>query len=612
MARARILAVDDQRYFRELIEGLLVEQGFEVQTAASGEEALHLLERDDFDVVIADLVMPGIDGAELCRRIRRDHPEQAIVIVTGVVDVQTAVDAMKLGATDYLLKPFDRETLTGALDAILHQQRLRDEHAQLMAENLEYMGVMSLYERAAALFGAVGVSALAERLIEALCIETRAEGALVWLAESLDDDGPLGLAGARGLVKPELAADPLSLSDLSGAVATELSEGHACIATDGEIGPVFWVPLSQQGRLLGVARLSDKLEGAHFDDADRARVQKLTSFASTAVSNALRFRALERRSLRDPLTRAYTHAYFQDVVLNETRKASRFGRAFSLLRFRIDDFASLRSELGANDLGHWLERRLERTTGALRATDLVATAGDDGFSVLLPETDSIDAVMLQQRVREALREIPDAAPQRMVAIATATYPADGTRLESLEDALERRLEADRRSLARRLEPAGLEATFDALIARGHREPQAHRDQLVRFVVDDVVAHPTERALLFVAPGGDSTLANDLGGRLHGLGETPPDGCAARVVLFHEEPRSSVPRARSGPVRWQRPHSFGKDKLVLVYYGDGPAYALVCAPPQRDGTVPFFHTDDRTLVERLALQLQTESGMAVAE
>ncbi len=108
MSKARILAVDDQRYFRELIEGLLDDEGYSVQTCGSAEEALHVLEREDFDVVVTDLVMPGIDGAELVRRIKERRPDQDVVMVTGVVDVKTAVDTMKLGATDYILKPFDR------------------------------------------------------------------------------------------------------------------------------------------------------------------------------------------------------------------------------------------------------------------------------------------------------------------------------------------------------------------------------------------------------------------------------------------------------------------------------------------------------------------------
>ena len=109
MAKARILAVDDQRYFRELIAGMLAEEGFEAQTASSGEEALHVLENSDFDIVLTDLVMPGMDGNELVHRVKQRDSEQDIVVVTGVVDVKTAVDAMKLGASEYLLKPFDQD-----------------------------------------------------------------------------------------------------------------------------------------------------------------------------------------------------------------------------------------------------------------------------------------------------------------------------------------------------------------------------------------------------------------------------------------------------------------------------------------------------------------------
>ena len=118
MSRARILAVDDQRYFRELTEGLLGDAGYDVQTASSGEEALHILEHTDFDIILTDLVMPGIDGSELIRRVKERRPNQDIVMVTGVVDVKIAVEAMKQGAVDYILKPFDRAALVDSIEKI--------------------------------------------------------------------------------------------------------------------------------------------------------------------------------------------------------------------------------------------------------------------------------------------------------------------------------------------------------------------------------------------------------------------------------------------------------------------------------------------------------------
>ena len=164
MSKARILAVDDQRYFRDLIEGLLEDAGYEVQTASSGEDALHVLELEDFDIILTDLVMPGIDGSELIGKIKERRPHQDVVMVTGVVDVKIAVDAMKQGAVDYILKPFDRDALIDSIEKILKQRRLHDEHARLVAENLEFMGVLSLFERAAGFFSTLAVEPLAERI----------------------------------------------------------------------------------------------------------------------------------------------------------------------------------------------------------------------------------------------------------------------------------------------------------------------------------------------------------------------------------------------------------------------------------------------------------------
>ena len=128
MPKGRILAVDDQRYFRELLEGLLSEEGYDVVTASSGEEALRILDQSRFDVVMTDLVMPGMDGNDLVHRVKERDSEQEVVVVTGVVDVKTAVDAMKLGAAEYLIKPFDaKELLTRIRNLIELRQKLREK-----------------------------------------------------------------------------------------------------------------------------------------------------------------------------------------------------------------------------------------------------------------------------------------------------------------------------------------------------------------------------------------------------------------------------------------------------------------------------------------------------
>ena len=213
--KARILAVDDQRYFRELIEEFLTAEGFETQTASSGEEALHLLERASFDIVLTDLVMPGMDGSELVHRVKSRNPDQDIVVVTGVVDVKTAVDAMKLGATDYLLKPFDRQALGLCLEGILQKRRLQSEHARLLAENIEFMGERRLFERALGLFACVAVQPLAERIVEGLCLETQAQGGVLWV---LSGEGDFELAAARGIVRVDAEPEKLDPAQLPAAL----------------------------------------------------------------------------------------------------------------------------------------------------------------------------------------------------------------------------------------------------------------------------------------------------------------------------------------------------------------------------------------------------------
>ena len=221
MGKARILAVDDQRYFRELVSGLLAELGYETQTASSGEDALQALEQQStFDIVITDLVMPGIDGCELVRRIKALRPEQDVVVATGVVDVRSAVEAMRVGAADYLLKPFDAETLRTSLDAILQARRLRSEHARLLEENLQYLGERSLFERAIGLFSAQELGAICERLVEGLCLETQAQGGILWVAGEGGARGQLAFACARGLVRLDAEPESLSEADLPRSTPT--------------------------------------------------------------------------------------------------------------------------------------------------------------------------------------------------------------------------------------------------------------------------------------------------------------------------------------------------------------------------------------------------------
>ena len=111
MSRGKILVVDDDKSFRRVMQLQLEEAGYEVITAAEAKEALALTEEQMPALVITDLKMPGVSGMELLRSLRSEHPETTVVMITAFGTVQTAVEAMKAGAYDYMMKPVDFDEL---------------------------------------------------------------------------------------------------------------------------------------------------------------------------------------------------------------------------------------------------------------------------------------------------------------------------------------------------------------------------------------------------------------------------------------------------------------------------------------------------------------------
>jgi len=599
MGKARILAVDDQRYFRELIEGLLDDEGYTVQTCASGEEALHVLEREDFDVIVTDLVMPGVDGAELVRRVKERSPDQAVVMLTGVVDVEAAVGAMKLGATDYILKPFDREALVDVLEKILALQKLTHEHARLMEENLEFMGVLSLVERVKGLFSTLSVEPLAERIVEGLCLETRAQSGVLWVAED-PGRGELELVGARGMVRVDGEPERVDLADLESALGLgDARSAVSAIPRDVAGVATLYVPLRVGATTLGVARLSDKFDGEPFDANDGVRAEKLGEYGAIAIQNALRFRALERRSLRDPDTRAYSQAYLEDAVRNEIQKANRFGHRFSLLRVEIEGLQGA-SEDGGALVDREAVEAARRIEGALRATDLMATSADGAFLLLLPQTDALGAGVLAQRIRTAFAAPWEGRDTPISRFAAATFPVDATQLEGLERVLadrvaqaENSLLVERREFARAQE---LDPLFDQLLELGSVQASEVEGQVLRFVLEDIVRRPAERGVLFLSPG-----VRCLPDVLETLEQIRPFAARTEIVLLAEaEPRDTHPQ-----VTWVAKSGLDSRRPFLVYYGDGPAYAMIGQVTLAAARAAIFQTADRALVEHLAFELQRE-------
>jgi len=134
MSRARILAIDDEKNIRHLLRNELTPEGFEVVTARSGEEGLKILKEKSFHVVLLDIRLPKMDGIEVLRHLKQKSPHTEVIMITGYGDIQTAVESMKLGARDYITKPFKLSELLALINEVTADNgRYRDVRTQLPA-----------------------------------------------------------------------------------------------------------------------------------------------------------------------------------------------------------------------------------------------------------------------------------------------------------------------------------------------------------------------------------------------------------------------------------------------------------------------------------------------
>jgi two-component system response regulator PilR (NtrC family) len=134
LSRNRILIIDDEEVLQDVLTALLQKEGFETLNARTGEEGLQVLEREEVDLVLLDLMLPGIPGQEVLKRIRAEDPDQVVVVITAFSSIEGAIEAMREGAFHYIPKPFKNEEVLLTIRQGLRQRKLTAENRRLREE----------------------------------------------------------------------------------------------------------------------------------------------------------------------------------------------------------------------------------------------------------------------------------------------------------------------------------------------------------------------------------------------------------------------------------------------------------------------------------------------
>src|SRR5580698_5210620 len=188
--RPRVLIVDDEKFIRDILADFLGMEGYVVRTAEDGAAALVELGRTRYDMILSDLKMPRMGGIELLAAIGQAAPSALTVIMTGFGTVETAIDAMKRGAYDYILKPFKVEEVIHVVQRGLEKQRLS-------AENLRLREALSLYKVSEAITASLSLDEVLATVGDAGLQEIDGDMVSTWL-----DDGEGGFFERQRLVQP--------------------------------------------------------------------------------------------------------------------------------------------------------------------------------------------------------------------------------------------------------------------------------------------------------------------------------------------------------------------------------------------------------------------------
>ncbi|HEY3233200.1 MAG TPA: response regulator, partial [Polyangiaceae bacterium] len=291
--RPRVLVVDDEKLIRDILAEFLSLEGYVVETAEDGSTAMRELQRASFDMIISDLKMPRMGGLELLREVSRVHPDTLTVIMTGFGTVETAIDAMKRGAYDYILKPFK-------VEEILHIVQRGLEKRRLAAENLRLREALSLYKVSEAIAASLSLEEVMSTVSSSALHELRADAVCTWL-----DDGEGSYFERSVEFASSVAADRARCDLASEAVTERLVRGGPVVehgqraleffreSQSMDVSSLLVVPLKMRERLIGWIGAVSLTATKRFDEGQRKMLSIIASRAAAAIENARLYHDLQ-------------------------------------------------------------------------------------------------------------------------------------------------------------------------------------------------------------------------------------------------------------------------------------------------------------------------------
>jgi len=446
-----ILLVEDNIDQRELTIDALVEKtpDMRVTEAEDGSAALQILaQSDDIDVVILDYSLPGMNGLEVLYEINQGGTKPPVVMVTGQGDEAVAVEAMKNGAQDYIVKISNyHEALPVSIERVIRQDRMRRqlEEASLRGRRLYELSFSVAKERR--------VDALSRHLVKGVTELIGVEHSVLYLVNA---DGTVAFVSTHGA-----DIDPsrfMGSVEGIGMLSAAYSAKQPVVVEEPQQHPQWpvtpWlhaharnmlcVPLTMQGRVEGALCLFNKQNHQAFTQEEINTISTLAVHVGVAIDNARFLEKKEQQAVTDSLTGLYNHMEFQKHLTEELERSHRYGSEFSLLMLDLDHFKMVNDAYGHQVGDSILKEMAQHLKGQLRTVDKVFRYGGEEFAVILPETGHSGAKVIAEdlcrRIAASTYDTDtDQALKITVSIGAASFPYDAELREDLIGAADQAL-----------------------------------------------------------------------------------------------------------------------------------------------------------------------------
>ena len=400
---ARVLVVDDIIANVKLLEARLTAEYFEVVTALSGREALDILSRDRVDVILLDVMMPGIDGFETARRIKSNSKTQhiPIIMVTALDQASDRIQGLEAGADDFLRKPVDDVALVTRVKNVVRLKMLNDEMMSRAATSAQ-MGINASPFLNWSEAGNNGRILLVEdhprstrRIVDALGAHHRVD---------VEADPQAALL-RTGDVAYDLMIVSLALTNADGL---RLCSQLRSLDRTRHLPLIIMIDIGDEARLLRGLDMgvNDYLTRPVDDNELLARVR--TQITRKRYSDILRNRIDEsvEMAITDGLTGLHNRRYMETHLNTLVAQAHQTGRPLSILIADIDHFKRVNDTYG-HDAGDAVLRdfanRFRRNT---RGIDLACRMGGEEFVIVMPDTELLRAFQIGERLRACIAAEP--------------------------------------------------------------------------------------------------------------------------------------------------------------------------------------------------------------